>query len=240
MTIRLHKVTATEALVDNLIKRIRGGEFGPGTKMPSEQSLLKDYDISRLTLREALARLAALGVIEVKHGKGAFVNGSVSINALNKVLIPMFPQLNRDRMHELIEARNLIEAEMAAKVAVRRSEDDIRRLELLLEYDEVQITGPEIFANRDYEFHLAISEMAGNDFFHSMYQALSSQIWFFLVQYANSITDWREALNRHHSVLEAIKAKDPEKAHRLAREHARICDSFIKEYKTGSTGEPHI
>lgn len=70
--------------------------------MPSEQSLFKDYDISRLTLREALARLATLGVIEVKHGKGAFVNGSVSITALDKVLIPMLPQLNRNRMHELI------------------------------------------------------------------------------------------------------------------------------------------
>lgn len=208
--------------------------------MPSEQSLLKDYDISRLTLREALARLATLGVIEVKHGKGAFANGSVSITALDKVLIPMLPQLNRDRMHELIEARNLIEAEMAAKVAVRRSEDDIRRLELLLEYDEVQITGPEIFADRDYEFHLAISEMAGNDFFHSMYQALSSQIHFFLVQYANSITDWQETLNRHRSILEAIIAKDSEGAQQLARNHARFCASLIKEYKTGSTGEPHI
>jgi GntR family transcriptional repressor for pyruvate dehydrogenase complex len=208
--------------------------------MPSEQSLLKDYDISRLTLREALARLATLGVIEVKHGKGAFVNGSVSITALDKVLIPMLPQLNRDRMHELIEARNLIEAEMAAKVAVRRSEDDIRRLELLLEYDEVQITGPEIFADRDYEFHLAISEMAGNDFFHFMYQTLSSQIHFFLVRYANFITDWQETLNRHRSILEAIIAKDSEGAHQLVRNHARICASFIKEYKTGSTGEPHI
>ena len=146
----------------------------------------------------------------------------------------MFPQLNRDRMHELIEA------EMAAKVAVRRSEDDIRRLELLLEYDQVQITGPEIFANRDYEFHLAISEMAGNDFFHSMYQALSSQTHFFLVQYANSITDWQETLNCHRSILEAIKAKDSEGAQQLARNHARFCASLIKKYKTGSTGEPHI
>lgn len=234
MPIKLQKVTATEALVDDLINRIRSGEFGPGKKMPSEQVLLKDYEISRLTLREALARLAALGVIEVRHGKGAFITNTVSVPALDKVLIPMFPELNRDRMQELIEARNLIEAEMAAKVAAHRTSQDMDSLEQLLHYDEEQINTPEIFAERDYEFHLALSQRAGNQFFHSMYQALSHQIRFFLIQYANSIDDWQAALNRHRPILEAIREQDQEKARSLAKEHATVCASFIREYQTGS------
>lgn len=59
MAIKLQKITATEALVDHLLERIRMEEFGPGTKLPSEQELLRDYEVSRLTLREALSRLAA-------------------------------------------------------------------------------------------------------------------------------------------------------------------------------------
>ncbi|MCG8376343.1 MAG: FadR family transcriptional regulator, partial [Chlorobiales bacterium] len=223
---------ATEALVENLKERIRSCEFGPGEKLPSEQSLLKDYNVSRLTLREALARLAALGVIQVRHGKGAFVNGKVSIPALDNVLIPMFPQQNRERMQELVEARNIIESEVAAKVAEIRTKEDILRLEKLLEYDASQISGSEVFADRDYAFHLALSEIAGNEFLHAMYQALYRQIRFFLIQYAESISDWVPALERHQPILEAIRNQDVEKARTLAREHARICASFIQEYKT--------
>lgn len=230
MTIQLQKITATEALVDNLIGRIRSGEFGPGSKIPSEQVLLKDYEISRLTLREALARLAALGVIEVRHGKGSFVNSRVSIPALDKVLIPMFAQQNHSRMEELLEARNLIEAELAAKAAARCNHADLSRLERLLEYDAA-ITEPRVFAERDYAFHLAIAEVAANGFFNAMYQALSSQIRAFLVQYASSISDWQAALDRHQPILAAIRNRDQDKARSLAREHARVCASFIKEYR---------
>ena len=230
MSIKIHKVTATEALVEHLKERITSCEFGPGEKLPSEQSLLKEYSVSRLTLRDSLARLAALGVIRVQHGKGAFVNAKVSIPALENVLIPMFAQQNRDSMSDLIEARNLIESEIAAKVAKVRTKKDIAYLEKLLRYDDAAITSSDIFADRDYSFHLALSEIAGNEFFHSMYQALYRQIRFFLVQYAKSISDWKEALDRHRPILDAIIAQDETQARGLAREHAGICASFIQEY----------
>lgn len=234
MPIPLKKITATEAVVESLKTRIRNCEFGPGEKLPSEQSLLKEYDVSRLTLREALAKLAAWGIIQVRHGKGAFVSESVSVPALDNVLIPMFPQINADRMNELVEARNMIESEIAAKVAANRSEDDIRHLEQLLEFNSREITSAEAFAERDYNFHLTLVKMAGNDFFLTMYQALHRQIRSFLVQYARSVMDWEEALDRHSPILKAIREKDRETARFLAREHARICASFINQYKEDS------
>ncbi|HKK99821.1 MAG TPA: GntR family transcriptional regulator, partial [Desulfotignum sp.] len=76
------KISATEAVAESLKTRILDGEFSPGEKLPSEQALLNVYEVSRLTLREALARLAAWGIIQVHHGKGAFVSNSVSVPAL--------------------------------------------------------------------------------------------------------------------------------------------------------------
>ena len=233
MSIKLQKVTATQALVENLMERIRSCEFGPGEKLPSEQALLKEYSVSRLTLRDALARLTALGVIRVQHGKGAFVNAKVSIPALENVLIPMFPRQNKDNMQDLVEARNLIESEIAAKVAAQRNGGDLNRLKKLLNYDGTAIKDSESFANRDYAFHLALSEIAGNQFFHSMYQALHRQIRFFLVQYAHSISDWKEALDRHKPILEAIENRDVELARQLAKHHASICASFVQGYRSG-------
>ncbi|MCG8689540.1 MAG: FadR family transcriptional regulator [Desulfobacterales bacterium] len=228
MAIPIKKITASEAVLESLKERIRNCEFGPGTKLPSEQELLKEYDVSRLTLREALAKLAAWGIIQVHHGKGAFVSESISIPALDNVLIPLFPQINTERMNDLVEARNTIESEIAAKVAETRTENDILMLKKLLKFDAGQIVDAETFAQRDYTFHLTLVRMAGNDFFLSMYQALHMQIHSFLVQYAKSVMDWEKALNRHIPILNAIVEQDRDKARFLAREHARICASHIR------------
>ncbi|MCF8092731.1 MAG: FadR family transcriptional regulator [Desulfotignum sp.] len=231
MNIPLTKITAAEAVVESLKTRILDGEFSPGKKLPSEQALLGEYDVSRLTLREALAKLAAWGIIQVRHGKGAFVSESISVPALGNVLIPLFPRINADRMSDLVEARNTIESEIAAKVAGSRTEKQIKTLRRLLTYDPRAITRAKVFAERDYRFHLALVEMSGNKFFLSMYQALHHQIRSFLLEYARSVTDWEQALERHTPILDAIIDGDRKKARSLAREHACICASYINRYR---------
>ncbi len=230
MTLPLRKVTATEAIVESLKERIRTGEFAPGDQLPSEQVMLKEYGVSRLTLREALARLAALGIIRVQHGKGAFVAENISISALDNVLIPLFPNYDAARMQDLVEARNLIESEVAARAAEVRSEEDVALLRELLDYEDEILQNPELFAGRDYDFHMALVTIAGNQFFIVMYRALYQQIKSFLVQYAQSIEDRREAMNRHRPILEAIINQNVEEARNLAKEHAGICASFINNF----------
>lgn len=229
MVIAIQKVTATEAVVESLKERIRSGEFGPGDRLPSEQSMLKEYGVSRLTLREALSRLVALGIIYVHHGKGAFVKSSISIPALDNVLIPLFAQLDLQRMNDLVEARNLIDSEMAAKAALKRTDEDIAKLEELLISDEKVISDADLFAERDYTFHLELARISGNQFFLAIYQALYKQIKAFLIQYAESIEDRVAALERHRPILEAIVVGDSDNARKLALEHAGICASYIKK-----------
>ncbi|MBT4263622.1 MAG: FadR family transcriptional regulator [Deltaproteobacteria bacterium] len=229
MVIPIYKVTATEAIVTNLKERIQKGEFGPGDRLPSEQFLLQEYQVSRLTLREALAKLSASGIIQVYQGKGAFVKSMISVEALDNVLIPMFPGRNLNRMKELEEARSLIESELAARAAEKRTEKQVAWLKSLLIYDDELMENPEVYAERDYQFHLALAEVADNQFFLAMYQALYQQIRFFLVQYARSIKDRKVALERHRPILKAIIDQDIEKARSLARDHSGICSSYVKK-----------
>ena len=229
MSIPIRKITATEAIVESLKERIQQGEFKPGEKLPSEQELLGEYAVSRLTLREALAQLSALGIISVHHGKGAFVETKVSIPALDNVLIPLFPRNDSNRLPDLVEARSMLESEIAAKVAASRTESDIARLGRLLEYDPEIADDTERFAERDYRFHLSLAEMAGNKFLLAIYQALYRNIKSFLVQYAQSIDDRKEAMERHRPILEAIIDQDVERARELSRKHAGVCASFIAE-----------
>ncbi len=231
MTIPIRKVTATEAVVESLKERIKNGEFGPEEQLPSEQTLLQEYAVSRLTLREALARVSALGIIQVRHGKGAFVTKSISVSALDDVLIPLFPHQDSNRLNDLVEARNLIESEISAKVAENRTEKQLALLEELLTYDDDILIDPELFAERDYEFHFALVEMTGNQFFIAMYQALYRQIRTFLIKYAKSIEDRAEAMERHRPILKTIIDQDVELARKLGREHSRISALFIKGKK---------
>lgn len=231
MSIEIKTVTVTEAVVEHLKERIQNGEFKPGEKLPSEKELLGEYDVSRLTLREALAKLGAWGIIQVRHGKGAFISDHISIPALDNVLIPLFPRTNSSRMGDLVEARTMIESEIACRVAEIRTDSQIQKLSRLLEFDASQISSAQKFADRDYVFHLTLTRMTGNEFMISMYQALHRQIRFFLLQYAESISDWKAALERHFPLFEAIEDGDPERARRIAREHARVCASYINTWR---------
>ncbi len=230
MAIPIKKITATQAVVESLKNRIRDGEFKPGDQFPSEQLLLKEYDVSRLTLREALANLSGLGIIEVRHGKGAVVQAKISVPALENVLIPMFPMHDANRMSDLVEARSLIESEIAAKVATIRTDQQIAELMVLLEHDDRLGQSAELYADRDDAFHLTLANMSGNHFFYAMYMALHRQIRTFLIKYARSIADREEALNRHKPILDAIVNQEVEQARHLAREHASICASYINEF----------
>lgn len=228
MALPVKKVTAVQAVVESLKERIRNGEFGPRARLPSETVLLEEYEVSRLTLREAIARLAALGIIRVRHGKGAYVSDTISISALDDVLTPLFPQYDASRMNELVEARTLIESEIAGKIAESRTDEQIEYLNHQLDCSSEILNDPDLFAEQDYNFHFALVRLSENQFFIAMYQALYSQIRTFLTQYAKSIEDRKAAMEKHRPILEAIADQNVERARGLAREHAGMCASFVK------------
>ena len=62
-----------ETVAQQLLAQVRSGAYAPGARMPSERELMASLEVGRSTIREALNGLAVLGVIEIRHGQGAFV-----------------------------------------------------------------------------------------------------------------------------------------------------------------------
>ena len=87
---KLQKFTTAEAIVNYFKKEIESGRLKPDDKLPSERMLQEEFGISRFSLREGLARLSALGIIRIIHGKGAFINSEINNASLGHVLMPMF------------------------------------------------------------------------------------------------------------------------------------------------------
>src|SRR5450755_2759143 len=113
----------TETVAQQLLAAIRG--LPPGTRVPSERELTKHLGVGRSTVREALNGLAMLGVVEIRHGQGVFVTGDPSQLSEPSAITAA---LERGVTNEFIEARLIVEVEVARLAARRRTDEDLARL----------------------------------------------------------------------------------------------------------------
>ena len=231
-------VTTTDAVVAHLKERLRRGEFPPGGMLPSERELKEQLGVSRLTLREALARLSALGIIRVAHGKGSFVAERPSPAALHDALVPLLPRDDPDRWRELAEARALVEGDLAARAARRRTVEDLARLRMILDAPPEDLDDPHAFAERDLSFHREVARIAGNTFLSVMWEALASEILVFLAEAAVDRAARRAALRRHRPLLEAVAARDAEAARSLSRTHIEPFLAYYEKVLKKKGGHP--
>src|SRR5579862_8375601 len=146
-----------ESVAQQLLEAVRG--LPPGTRVPSERELTKELGVGRSTVREALNGLALLGVIEVRHGQGAFVVGDVEDPTESGVLETA---LERGVTKEFVEARLVVEVEGMA--AERRTDEDLKQLESALEEQERRLSGAvEPLLDTAANFNVVLAEAAHNE-----------------------------------------------------------------------------
>jgi GntR family transcriptional repressor for pyruvate dehydrogenase complex len=227
----VRRTSTAEAIVQHLLTKIRRGEFGPGDRLPSERQLQIELGVGRLSLREALARLSALGVIRVDHGKGAFVQKNINGETIVNAFIPSFPDLNEKRLLDLVDARSLIEGELAAIVAEHRTNEDITRLNAILESGGQKIERYEELAELDYSFHREIARIADNQFLTVVVGALADHTRSFLLHfYIRTGREHSSVIKRHQPIIEAIVDRDPQRARECSRKHIDASKSNLKDY----------
>ncbi len=223
MSTLIKSVSVVDAIEIRIKQMVSNGMLKPGEQLPSERELQAELGVSRLPLREALARLQALGLIRIRHGKGAFVERNVSRTAMSDVLITFFPHQSADRLRDLVEARGLLESEFSALASQRATVQELAGLEELLRSEPEAVKSAEAFADLDYTFHHQIATLAGNSFLLLMHEALGPHIRSFLLAYASTEDDRCRAQERNLALLEAIKSKKPKVAAEMARDHLKPC-----------------
>lgn len=231
MAVKLERDNTATAIVKHFRKQIEAGELSPGDKLPSERVLQEELGISRMALREGLARMSALGMIEIMHGKGAFVTKDCDARALENVMVPFFSSKDPASIRDLTEARSLIEGETAALAAARRTDEDVEALRAILEQGEATIDDPDALAKTDYAFHQKVARIAGNAFLVVMLEALSTHVRTFLAEYAKTSSEGLEVIKRHYPILSAIDNQNPDEARQQARDHIVLCQSELEKDK---------
>ena len=158
---KVHKRSVSDEILDQLLTLISRGELRPGDRVPTEMELKDRFGVGRTSVREALKVLSSIGLI-VRRNEGTFVAEDAPYRLLDSLLKVTFA---RDRLglRHLFEARRLIEGEIVALAAQRRSPDLVNELRELWEaMADTPVDDFGHYFELDMQFHSLVAEMADN------------------------------------------------------------------------------
>lgn len=226
------KQTKTYAeIVDQISRHIETGVLKPGERLPSERTLSDTLNIGRQSLREALSVLEAIGLIEVKHGIGTFVRE----DAVSNLPVVRREEVNADNPFEFLEARRVIEPEMASLAAKRATESEIAEMEKALEALRNDTTGGKREYELDRTLHLAVARGAHNEIlYRSMLvitEQMSTHMWRIMKEKSLEVSGRGEIFTREHeAVLTAVKNGDHRTASQAMLTHLKSVErSFLRK-----------
>ncbi|WNL44328.1 FadR/GntR family transcriptional regulator [Dyella sp. BiH032] len=205
-------------------QRIVSGKVQPGDVLPREEALAESLQVSRTALREAMKVLSAKGLIESRAGVGARVLEERFWNQLDAdVLAWRCASMPTDAfVDKLVEMREIIEPAAAAAAARRRT--DAQLADIASAYDAMAASQTlDEWAEADLRFHEAVLHATGNELLSSLFSVIDTALGTFFVLSARNASNFRYSLPHHQKVLEAIRRKQPQVAHKSML--AMIADS---------------
>lgn len=235
-TVRLYRRVA-----DELAKSIREAVYRPGEKLPAERELAESFGVSRPTVREAMIALEIFGVVEIRHGSGIYVIEPTGAQPAQAEDGAQDGGMNDDLnvgAFELIEARILIEGEMAAVAAAAVTDADIAALNDLIA--RMSSGDDEACDEADHEFHEYIARLTDNgaliDTVSNMW-ALRKQSRLAARIMSRAQGGGRTArVNEHKRIVKALATRDPAAARAAMRHHLEM----VREYLLDATETAEI
>ena len=224
----IQKINAVEQVFEQMQKLLIEGTWQPGDKLPSENELSAAFGVSRMTIRQAMQKLKALGLIETRTGSGSYVREVNPEDYLNE-LIPMMyigspSQIHVFQFREMIDSESVrIATTMADKNSLRKLEDMLDKMKKAAEEDNSTA-----FSKYDLKFHMIIVKMTGNPMIIKAYELLINVLKESM-DYVIEKMKYEPALDYHRSVLDAMKKKDEALAEQLMREHIRQNYAYFQQ-----------
>ncbi len=212
------KNSVTELVVDRIRAFIVETGLKPGDRLPSERELMSRLSVGRSSLREAVMILKALGIVEVQVGEGMFV-GRGNTNALTEPL-SWSVLMSEANMQELLQARKIIEVELAALAARNADHTQIESLSKTLEELQRAAETPKA----ELDFHVAVARAAGNRLLFHVFNTLQQMdraLMLSALSASNQPTAGkpRELSEELPAILKAIREREPEAARAAMRTH---------------------
>lgn len=208
------QLRVARVIIDSLQQDIAAGRLPLGTRLPNERELARQFGVSQPTMREALRALEVMGLIEVRHGSGAYVSGDIRgfvASALQTVL-----QLERADILDVLEVRALLGRRCAALAARNATDSDIHDMESCLDAVDAALLGQDLhrMIEPTGSFQIAVAGAAHNPLLYALESYLVTLIIQLQIarQSHHGPDFWRTRVQRfaadRRRLLEFIKAHD--------------------------------
>ncbi len=219
----------------NTVKAIMGylheRRLQPGDRLPSERDLAERLAVGRNAIREALATLTTLRVLESRPNSGIYLRRLSTDSSFETLvmLADMGETPSPAEILETMEVRSSLELLGVQLACGRRTDEDLMRMALILaNTDDVLKAGGNI-ADHDTEFHLALIAATHNGVLvrvlNSFYRftATRRKAWF------GNLAQGKSAARDHRKLYEAVKAQDVQAARSLIEHHMQRARNYWKE-----------
>ncbi len=229
----IRQAKVSDSIVSQVEQLILDGILKPGERLPPERELAQQMEVSRPSLREALLKLEAKGLLQSRRGGGTYVADIVAPTLTDPLvhLLRNHPEATFD----ILELRHALE-EVAAYFAAIRSTDADREIlkrrfaNLGIDYEA---RDPMEDAAADVEFHLAIADTSHNvalmHVMRGLFNLLRTSISFSLEKLHMQQDNYEIVKEHHRKIFEAIIDGDPDAARQAAHLHLAFVEDTLRE-----------
>jgi len=209
---------AMNSIISKIKDYINFKNLEPDDKLPSERMLSEKFGVSRSSVREAIQRLEYYGILKSIPQSGTFV-ANIGVIAMNGIIDDIL-ELEDFNFKSLVETRILLELKTVRLAALRRTDDDLRKIKMALEAYTTKVLNGEDAVQEDLLFHLAIAKASGNATINNLMLIITPEIITNFGKY--HVCDDNLAtigIKEHTDIYEAIIAQNPQLAKQKMKEH---------------------
>lgn len=231
-------VSPTQQVREQLLTAIERGDFPAGSLLPSERVLCETFGVSRVSVREAIAGLEAMGLITVQHGRGAFVRAGVGSRYAGP--FAKYLELHRAELAELMMVRGALDELTAEQAALHGSDEDVAKVSdacrAFREAAEAEPQNTNQLSDLDRAFHMSIAEASGGSLLPQLVRELHS-----LLDESRRISlglsgQPQASVKQHQAIADAIVARDAKGARRAVARHASHVSNRLQRLAASGEG----
>jgi len=213
----------TEGSTEQVVAHVRGlidrQKRRPGDRLPTERDLAVQIGVSRPTVRAGLRALAAMGVVQSRHGSGTYIPSGPP--ALLTEPLSFLAALHGFTREQMYEARRILEVGAAGLAAERATPDQIATLAEEVASLFETMHDAKRFLVHDIDFHRTVASASGNPILTSLVEMVSGLYYERRRQTAEQASDrdLSDAAEAHRRIYRAIRARDASEARKAMHDH---------------------
>ncbi|MCK5311881.1 MAG: FadR family transcriptional regulator [Desulfobacteraceae bacterium] len=227
------KVTAADGLQQQLEEALLKRQYSPGDRLPSEREIMKQFKVGRGTVRAAYRSLQQKGLIEIRHGGGAFVQ-EIDSSVVGDTISTLIRHRRISTQH-MQEFREAIEIRCAAYAAERATKEQISNLKFLFGQMEGMLRPSGSWNLRFYELelklHTELAKMSGNPMFEWVASTFEQNAEGFSDIIAQHLEAPAEVLRDWRNFIQAVENREVTKASRIIGSHIFRFGTILEDLK---------